>query len=158
MDRLGMVNAADRDNRPLRLVGDLSQFTLAKIIRDWPVGIPRQGEDRLWHWTRILWTEVRAAVLHSIWTARCSLLAGDKITTREEAAQHAEMLVSQLLRSLIYRKVPSLLLLGTLQPASAPRRLFYNLTWGTLAPIYLQPQHRRAARMDVPVNSNDQDE
>ena len=127
----------------MRLVGDLSQISLRQIVRDWPADIPPPREDRLWHWTRILWTEVRAAVLHSIWAARCSLLAGDKITTRAEAAQHAESLVAQLLRSLIYRKIPSLLL-GTLQPASAPRRIFYNLTWGTIAPSYLLQHHRRA--------------
>ena len=106
------------DMRPMRLVGDLSHAKLGNLGNHWPNDQPRPTQDKLWRWTRVLWTEMRAAVLHPIWMARCALLAGDEITTREEAAQRASQQSTMLLRSLVYRKVPSLLE-GALRPKSS---------------------------------------
>ena len=140
MSKLQMGEGVDL--RPTRLVGDLGPATIERFTEYWPDQLPKPGSDTIWHWMRICWTELRATVLHSIWAARCSLLAeGGDIATPEEAEQYATQQMLHLIRTLVYRKLPSLLP-GLLQTKAAPRLHFYQQTWGLLATGIMLPRHQ----------------
>ena len=98
------------DQRPARLIGDLSQFDLSwRTAVDWPDNTPVASEARFASLVREMWTEIRAVVLKTIWGGvRCDLLHGN-LSINEEAGAHAFKRVQSSLRTLAYLKLPSLL-------------------------------------------------
>ena len=129
------------DPRPARLIGDIQEADVSRLLSAWP---PLPGvkptSERISAWVRITWNEVRAAILYPIWITRCEVLAGScpPDTASQRALQQSQ---HDLLRTLAYIKLPSLLSRTHHPPTSPHLSHYHHLTWGKVAHLLLLPHH-----------------
>ena len=130
------------DQRPARLLGDLSQFTRQwSSPNTWPAGSQPPPLDRVTKMVREIWTEVRGIVLHATWVARCDLLHGSVASKEAAATQATARGVKSTLRTVAYRKLPSLLPGAKHPPPGSKEQLFNTITWGAMPDPLLLPRH-----------------
>ena len=99
----------EMDQRPARLLGDLSNFSVSRIRQKWLRSFPTNpppGTAKVIKWLERTWGEVRAVVLKSIWEARCDLLHNN-VESRNAATALASSRLHQRISSIAYRGIPS---------------------------------------------------
>ena len=133
------------DQRPARLVGDLTTFSVERLTRRWAAAHhdPQPTPDKVVKWQRRAWGETRAMVLKCIWEARCDLLHNN-VDSQTAAAAQASSRLQQRLLSAASPVCSSVLPASVLTTSTAEDKL-NRITWGRVASSLLLERHIPAA-------------
>ena len=142
----------DVDQRPARLVGDLTTFSVQRLRDAWAqtLASPPPAYAKVAKWLRRAWGETRAMVLKTIWEARCDILHNN-VESQIEAAAPASSRLKQRICSIVYRRTPSNLPLSpSVLATSALEQNLNQITWGTVSDTLLLDRHITPVANQVP--------